>query len=73
MIEGKSPEDFLIRYTHEGNYTARASATTFVVQPLVPGASYQIKVAVLTDRGEGKEVSISATTLIAKSTFGKIK
>ncbi len=60
-----------MQYTHDGNVTAPASVTSMVVQPLVPKSTYQFKIAVLTERGEGEQVFVIGTTADADSDHGE--
>ena len=70
MVEGRSPLGNLISYMHEGSSTT-GNANQITLQPLVAQTSYLLKVAALTNRGEGMQVRLTGLTNNAASDLGE--
>lgn len=45
---------------------------TVTLHPLLPGTNYMFKVAVLTRRGEGRQIIVMGTTSAGQSDYGKL-
>lgn len=72
MVDGRTPGGNVVSYFHEGNSTAASDATSYAIQPLIPDTTYQIKLSTLTNRGEGKQITVQGKSAAVSSDFGKI-
>ena len=71
-VEGRSPLGNLIDYMHEGRSIHTGNVREVRLQPLIPHTNYLLKVAALTDRGEGMQVRTTGLTNSATSEFGEL-
>ena len=71
-VEGRSPLGNLIDYMHEGRSIHAGNVGEVRLQPLIPHTNYLLKVAAITDRGEGMQVKVTGVTNNAKSEFGEL-
>ena len=72
MVEGRSPLGNLISFVHEGSSTTTGNVNQITVQPLIPQTNYLLKVAALTNKGEGMQVRVNGYTNKAASEFGEL-
>ena len=72
MVEGRSRLGNLISFIHEGNFTTTGNVNHIKMLPLIPQTNYLLKVAALTNRGEGMQVRLTGLTNNATSDFGEL-